>query len=92
MIERGLHGELVAFAAPSLETYLNRVNAPELLWQFYERNKNHAAAAKILDSLATKVGYAHILLVIYDSFAKRYNILYSFRIGQKYHSQRESNI
>ncbi|XP_077271412.1 nuclear pore complex protein Nup154 isoform X2 [Temnothorax americanus] len=56
MIDRGLHGELVAFAAPSLETYLNRVNAPELLWQFYERNKNHAAAAKILDSLATKVG------------------------------------
>lgn len=70
MIDRGLHGELVAFAAPSLETYLNRVNAPELLWQFYERNKNHAAAAKILDSLATKIGYAHILLVIYDSFAK----------------------
>ncbi|KAG7189622.1 hypothetical protein KM043_017304 [Ampulex compressa] len=56
MIERGLHGELVALAAPSLEAYLTRVNAPELLWQFYERNKNHAAAAKILDSLATKVG------------------------------------
>ncbi|XP_043495408.1 nuclear pore complex protein Nup155 isoform X2 [Polistes fuscatus] len=54
MIERGLHGELVALAASSLETYLSRVNAPELLWQFYERNKNHAAAAKILDSLATK--------------------------------------
>lgn len=57
MIERGLHGELVALAAPSLETYLSRVNAPDLLWQFYERNKNHAAAAKILDSLASKVGY-----------------------------------
>lgn len=70
MIDRGLHGELVAFAAPSLETYLNRVNAPELLWQFYERNKNHAAAAKILDSLATKVGYAHILHVIYNVLAK----------------------
>lgn len=61
MIERGLHGELVALAAPSLETYLNRVNAPELLWQFYERNKNHAAAAKILDSLASKVGYVYLL-------------------------------
>ncbi|KAL0121289.1 hypothetical protein PUN28_008744 [Cardiocondyla obscurior] len=56
MIDKGLHGKLVTFAAPSLETYLNRVNAPELLWQFYEKNKNHAAAAKILDSLATKVG------------------------------------
>ncbi|XP_011350489.1 nuclear pore complex protein Nup155 isoform X2 [Ooceraea biroi] len=63
MIERGLHGELVALAAPSLETYLSRINAPELLprtaellWQFYERNKDHAAAAKILDSLASKVG------------------------------------
>ncbi|XP_076649143.1 nuclear pore complex protein Nup154 [Halictus rubicundus] len=54
MIERRLHGELVALAAPSLEAYLTRVNAPDLLWQFYERNKNHAAAAKILDSLASK--------------------------------------
>ncbi|XP_043248349.1 nuclear pore complex protein Nup154 isoform X2 [Colletes gigas] len=54
MIERRLHGELVALAAPSLEAYLTRLNAPDLLWQFYERNKNHAAAAKILDSLATK--------------------------------------
>lgn len=58
MIERRLHGELVALAAPSLESYLTRVNAPDLLWQFYERNKNHAAAAKILDSLATKE-YVH---------------------------------
>ncbi|XP_071869599.1 nuclear pore complex protein Nup154 [Bombus fervidus] len=54
MIERRLHGELVALAAPSLEAYLTRVNAPDLLWQFYEKNKNHAAAAKILDALATK--------------------------------------
>ena len=57
MIEKGLHGELIALAAPSLEAYLIRVGAPELLWQYYERNKNHAAAAKILDSLATKPGY-----------------------------------
>lgn len=56
MIEKGLNGELVALASPSLENYLIRVNAPELLWQFYERNKNHAAAAKILYALATKVG------------------------------------
>lgn len=54
MIERRLHGELVALAAPSLEAYLTRVNAPDLLWQYYEKNKNHAAAAKILDALATK--------------------------------------
>ncbi|XP_043796299.1 nuclear pore complex protein Nup154 isoform X2 [Apis laboriosa] len=54
MMERRLHGELIALAAPSLETYLTRVNAPDLLWQFYEKNKNHAAAAKILDALATK--------------------------------------
>lgn len=59
MIEKGLHGELVALATPSLEAYLIRVNAPELLWQFYERNKNHAAAAKILYALATKVGYVN---------------------------------
>lgn len=57
MIEKSLHGELVAIASPSLENYLIRVSAPELLWQFYERNKNHAAAAKILSSLATKIGF-----------------------------------
>ncbi|XP_051175538.1 nuclear pore complex protein Nup154 isoform X2 [Leptopilina boulardi] len=56
MIEKGLHGELIALAAPSLEAYLIRVGAPELLWQYYERNKNHAGAAKILDSLASKPG------------------------------------
>ena len=53
MIGRGLHGELVALATPSLEDYLINTRAPELLWQYYERNKNHAAAAKILDALAT---------------------------------------
>jgi len=74
MIERGLHGELVALAAPSLETYLSRINAPELLprtaellWQFYERNKDHAAAAKILDSLASKIGYVIILAIALQS-------------------------
>ncbi|XP_014228329.1 nuclear pore complex protein Nup154 [Trichogramma pretiosum] len=56
MIDKNMNGELVALAAPSLETYLIRANAPELLWQFYERNKNHAAAAKILYALATKNG------------------------------------
>lgn len=56
MIEKGLDGDLIAVATPSLETYLIRVNAPELLWQYYERNRNHAAAAKILYTLATKAG------------------------------------
>ncbi|XP_008546864.1 nuclear pore complex protein Nup155 [Microplitis demolitor] len=54
MKDKGMDGELVALAAPSLEAYLIRNNNPELLWQYYERNKNHAAAAQILDSLATK--------------------------------------
>lgn len=62
MIEKGLHGELIALAAPSLEAYLIRVGAPELLWQYYERNKNHAGAAKILDSLASKPGYIFIII------------------------------
>ncbi|XP_024941469.1 nuclear pore complex protein Nup154 isoform X2 [Cephus cinctus] len=56
MIEKGLHGELIALAALSLKDYLIRTNAPELLWQFYERNKNHADAAKILEALASKDG------------------------------------
>ncbi|XP_014205239.1 nuclear pore complex protein Nup155 [Copidosoma floridanum] len=56
MIDKGLDGQLIAAATPSLENYLIRVNAPELLWQYYEKNKNHAAAAKILYTLATKTG------------------------------------
>lgn len=57
MIEKRLHGELIALATSTLEFYLIKKNTPEILWQYYERNKNHAAAAKILDTLATKVGY-----------------------------------
>lgn len=68
MMERRLHGELIALAAPSLETYLTRVNAPDLLWQFYEKNKNHAAAAKILDALATKEYELKYIIVINYSF------------------------
>lgn len=91
MIERGLHGELVALAAPSLETYLNRVNAPELLWQFYERNKNHAAAAKILDSLASKVGYVYLLDDV-NYFKIRKCLISCVCADQRYHCQKESSI
>lgn len=87
MIERGLHGELVALAAPSLETYLSRVNAPELLWQFYERNKNHAAAAKILDSLASKVGCVHYFII--SLFQANIKINVQSFIGRMYRYQRE---
>ena len=80
LIEKGLHGELVALAAPSLESYLIHVNAPELLWQFYERNKNHAAAAKILYSLSTKAGYIHLIISINLLFKKFYNKTYYFVI------------
>ena len=107
MIERRLHGELVALAAPSLEAYLTRVNAPDLLWQYYEKNKNHAAAAKILDALATKEyvqTYTTIKFIKFIFFSLFFNskditfyfsfffFLFSLNIDQIYRYHRELNI
>lgn len=63
MIEKNMNGELVALAAPSLENYLIRTKKPELLWQFYERNRKHAKAAKILNTLASKQGISMFLFI-----------------------------
>ncbi len=36
----------------------------DLLWRYYERNKNYAAAAQILDKIAHTEGYVSITMVI----------------------------
>jgi len=64
MLRRRLEGELLSGGAcyPELEAFLARASRlqpdslqiADLLWKFYERNQNHAAAAQILHQLATK--------------------------------------
>nr|CAD7193577.1 unnamed protein product [Timema douglasi] len=59
-----LDGELIKVCQPSLELYLTRATQSnpddmrtfDLLWKFYERTNNHAAAARILNKLATTPG------------------------------------
>nr|CAD7593305.1 unnamed protein product [Timema genevievae] len=59
-----LDGELIKVCQPSLELYLTRatqrnpddMHTFDLLWKFYERTNNHAAAARILNKLATTPG------------------------------------
>ncbi|XP_046432876.1 nuclear pore complex protein Nup155 [Neodiprion virginianus] len=85
MIDRGLHGELVALPVTSLEAYLIRVNAPELLWQYYERNKNHAAAAKILDALASKSGLEVSLAQRVEYLARAVVCMRSDQVGYAPH-------
>lgn len=65
MMKRQLNSELIKINNASLETYLlhtsqqnpDNLAVVDLLWKYYENNNNHAAAAKILDNLASKTGY-----------------------------------
>lgn len=64
MLSKELYGELISVTNPSLENYLtraaerspNQIQISDLLWKYYEKNLNHAAAAKILHRLAVKKG------------------------------------
>ncbi|KAJ8961865.1 hypothetical protein NQ318_021483 [Aromia moschata] len=64
MVSKNMTGDLIKIGKSSLETYLKRTavqhpdNIPvmDLLWKFYESNNNHTAAAKILNSLASRRG------------------------------------
>ncbi|KAL1505828.1 hypothetical protein ABEB36_005300 [Hypothenemus hampei] len=64
MASREMTSDLIKINKPSLEHYLKRcsIQTPEnipvmdLLWKFYECNNNHAAAAKILNNLASRTG------------------------------------
>lgn len=65
MLSKELYGELISVTNPSLENYLtrtaerspNQTQISDLLWKYYEKNLNHAAAAKILHRLAVKKGF-----------------------------------
>jgi len=64
MASRSMTSDLIKINKPSLEHYLKRCSVQnpdnivvmDLLWKFYESNNNHAAAAKILNNLASRNG------------------------------------
>lgn len=64
MLSKELYAELISISNPSLENYLtrtvernpNNIQVSDLLWKYYEKNLNHAAAAKILHKLAVRKG------------------------------------
>lgn len=64
MVSKQMTSDLLKINQPSLENYLKRssIQTPEnivimdLLWKYYESNNNHAAAAKILNNLASRTG------------------------------------
>jgi nuclear pore complex protein Nup155 len=63
LLSKKLTADLITVHQPSLETYLLRTSeltqSPDiydLLWKYYEKNMNHAAAAKILYKLAIRPG------------------------------------
>ncbi|XP_077969672.1 nuclear pore complex protein Nup155-like [Styela clava] len=69
MLRKSLADRLLRISSPYLEQYLKRVtsNHPDdpfycdILWKYYERSGDHAAAAKILMKLADKSGNSHDL-------------------------------
>jgi hypothetical protein len=69
LLSKKLTADLIAVQQPSLETYLLRTSELtqsseiyDLLWKFYERNMNHAAAAKIQYKLAIRPGLVDTLV------------------------------
>eukprot|EP00743_Colponemidia_sp_Colp-15_P008436 GILK01009170.1.p1 GENE.GILK01009170.1~~GILK01009170.1.p1 ORF type:complete len:1662 (+),score=272.64 GILK01009170.1:89-5074(+) len=60
LIDRNLQDELLSIDSPLVERVLRRdemlVKCPDLLWQFYVRRGNFAAATQVLYRLATQTG------------------------------------
>jgi nuclear pore complex protein Nup155 len=62
LLSHQLLGELLGISEKSLGEFLRRsasrnpqnLQLVDLLWKYYERNNEHAEAAKILDDLASK--------------------------------------
>lgn len=62
MFSHQMYSELITISEPTLEQYLIRASHDHpdslqvynLLWKYYEHNKNHPAAAKVLNVLATE--------------------------------------
>lgn len=62
MFTHQMYAQLITVCEPTLEQYLLRATKDrhdtlyiyDLLWKYYEHNKNHPAAAEVLNALATE--------------------------------------
>lgn len=65
MMNKNMTGEMIKITKPTLETFLMRsaqqnpdsIPVLDVMWKYYESNGNHAAAAKVLNNLASMPGY-----------------------------------
>ncbi|XP_033607158.1 nuclear pore complex protein Nup155 isoform X2 [Cryptotermes secundus] len=86
LVTKQLTGDLLTVHQPSMEMYLVRKSeqSPEvcdLLWKYYEKNMNHAAAAKILHNLATRPGSSITLLQRIEYLARAVVCMRSDQVG-----------
>lgn len=86
MVSKNLTSELIAVQQPSLEMYLVQTceQTPglcDLLWKYYEKNMNHAAAAKVLHKLATRPGTSVTLLQRIEYLARAVLCMRSDQVG-----------
>lgn len=88
LLSKKLAADLIAVHQPSLETYLLRTSeltqSPDiydLLWKYYEKNMNHAAAAKILYKLAVRPGPSIPLLQRIEYLARAVMCMRSDQVG-----------
>ncbi|KAJ4448862.1 hypothetical protein ANN_00253 [Periplaneta americana] len=86
LVSKNLTGELIAVHQPSLEMYLvqkaeQSPDVCDLLWKYYEKNMNHAAAAKILHKLAVRPGVHVTLLQRIEYLARAVMCMRSDQVG-----------
>ena len=86
MVSKHLTSELITVQQPSLETYLVRTceQSPDLcdlLWKYYEKSMNHAAAAKVLHKLALRPGTSVTLPQRIEYLARAVMCMRSDQVG-----------
>ena len=94
LLSHQLLSELLGITEPSLGEFLGRsvANTPEnlaladLLWKYYERNGQHAAAAKILDNLASMESDSILLKQRIEYLARAVMCMRSDTIGYSSHN------
>ncbi|CAH1175574.1 unnamed protein product [Phaedon cochleariae] len=89
LVSRNMTGDLIKIHNSSLETYLKRTSVQnpdnvavmDLMWKYYESNNNHAAAAKILNNLASKTGNSVMLRDRLSYLARAIMCMRSDKVG-----------
>lgn len=93
MLNKQMFGELLNVKERSLENYLiratqqtpHKVQVYDLLWKYYERNNNHSAAAKILNTLAAQPGNNLTLKQRLEYLARAVMCMRSDKVGYAPH-------